>query len=158
MFVGGQAVTVLVVPMAPAAPPVNRPFSPPGRNWGKIGAWEDRGDKGKPFPARTYTMSIFYLMPPRPFLGDRVADFLQSLFPGLAWDSSARARLAELLGNVAGEHEGVYVIYRDDLPREEAPVQALVHGFGAEAGDEIVEVRPSGRPGELVTRRWRIER
>jgi hypothetical protein len=103
-------------------------------------------------------MSIFYLMPPRPFLGDRFADFLQTLFPGLAWDSSSRTNLADLLGDAASDRDGVYVIYRDDLPREEASVQALVDGFGAESGDEVVEVRPSGRPGEIITRRWRIER
>ncbi len=102
-------------------------------------------------------MSIFYLMPPRPFLGDRFADFLQTLFPGLAWDSSARTSLADMLGVAAGEREGVYVIYRDDLPREESPTRALVDGFGAESGDEVVEVRPGGRPGEVVTRRWRVE-
>jgi hypothetical protein len=103
-------------------------------------------------------MSIFYLVPPRPFLGDRFADFLQSLFPGLAWDSVSRVRLAEMLGEAASERDGVYVIYREDLPREEPPIQALVNGFGAEAGDEIVEVRPGGRPGEILTRRWRIEK
>jgi len=102
-------------------------------------------------------MSIFYLMPPRPFLGDRFADFLQTLFPGLAWDSAGRASLAETLGEAAAARTDVYVIYREDLPREEAPAQALVDGFGAEAGDEVVEVRPGGRPGEVVTRRWRIE-
>ena len=102
-------------------------------------------------------MSIFYLMPPRPFLDDRFADFLQTLFPGLAWDSAARAGLAETLGEAASARAGVYVIYRDDLPREEAPAQALVDGFGAEPGDEVVEVRPGGRPGEVVTRRWRVE-
>jgi hypothetical protein len=48
------------------------------------------------------------------------------------------------------------VIYREDLPREETAAQALVNGFGAEAGDEVVEVRPGGRPGEITTRRWRI--
>ena len=102
-------------------------------------------------------MSIFYLMPPRPFLGDRFADFLQTFFPGLSWDSSARTNLADLLGDAAGERQGVYVVYRDDLPRQETMAQALRDGFGAEPGDEVVEVRPGGRPGEVVTRRWRVE-
>jgi len=102
-------------------------------------------------------MSIFYLMPPRPFLGDRFADFLQTLFPGLVWDSSARRNLADLLGDTAGEREDVYVVYREDLPRNESPTQALIDGFGAEAGDEVVEVRPGARPGEIITRRWCIE-
>jgi hypothetical protein len=102
-------------------------------------------------------MSIFYLMPPRPFLGDRFADFLQTFFPGLDWDSASRASLAETLGEAASGRDGVYVIYRDDLPREESPAQALMDGFGAEPGDEVVEVRPGGRPGEVITRRWRVE-
>lgn len=100
-------------------------------------------------------MSVFYLLPPRPFLGDRFADFLQALFPGLAWDSSARLNLAELLGGTA-ERDGIFVIYREDLPREEAAAQALIDGFGAEVGDEVVEIRPGGRPGDITTRRWRI--
>jgi hypothetical protein len=103
-----------------------------------------------------YTMSIFYLMPPRPFLGDRFADFLQTLFPGLAWDSTSRTNLAELLGDAACGREDVFIIYREDLPGEESPAQALVDGFGAETGDEVVEVRPGGRPGEIITRRWRV--
>lgn len=101
-------------------------------------------------------MSIFYLMPPRPFVGDRIADFLQNYFPGLDWDSAARAGLTETLGEAAGARDGVYVIYRDDLPREEALDETLMAGFGAEPGDEVVEVRPGGRPGEVLTRRWRV--
>ena len=100
-------------------------------------------------------MSIFYLMPPRPFLGDRFASFLQTYFPGLDWDSGERRLLADVLGDTAGR-DGVYVVYRDDLSAEESTSQALVNGFGAEAGDEVVEVRPGGVAGELFTRRWRI--
>jgi hypothetical protein len=103
-----------------------------------------------------HTMSIFYLLPPRPFLGDRVADFLQTLFPGLAWDSSMRTNLVEMLDAAVAERDGVYVVYREDLPREESPAQALKDGFGAEAGDEIVEIRLGGRPGEVISRRWRL--
>ncbi len=101
-------------------------------------------------------MSIFYLMPPRPFLGDRFAAFLQTIFPGLDWDRAERTGLAEVLGAAAGRDD-VYVVYRDDLPGEESPMQALVNGFGAEVGDEVVEVRPNGRPGEMIARRWRVE-
>lgn len=101
-------------------------------------------------------MSVFYLLPPRPFLGDRFAAFLQTFFPGMDWDCSQRAALANVLGDAA-EARGAFVIYRDDLPGDEAPMQALRHGFGAEPGDEVVEVRPGVRPGEVVARRWRIE-
>jgi hypothetical protein len=44
------------------------------------------------------------------------------------------------------------------LPAEEKPVRALADGFGAEIGDEIVEVRTGPRPTEWTTRRWRIGR
>jgi len=102
-----------------------------------------------------HTMSIFYLLPPRPFVGDRFAVLLQTFFPGLDWDSRERTGLADVFGEVA-VRDGVYVVYRDDLLSEESTAQALVNGFGAEPGDEVVEVRPGGRPGEVMTRRWRV--
>jgi hypothetical protein len=100
-------------------------------------------------------MSIFYLLPPRPLLGDYFAAFLQTFFPGMDWDCLERLNLADLLGDTARTRTGVYVVYRDELPPGESPTAALVHGFGAEPGDEVIDVRP-GRPGEMTTRRWRV--
>jgi hypothetical protein len=111
---------------------------------------------GRTSIAGMHTMSIFYLMPPRPLLGDRFAAFLQTFFPGLDWDSSQRLDLADVLSEAAGRND-IYVVFRDDLPRDEPLGNALVHGFGAEAGDEVVEVRPGGRPGEMIARRWRVD-
>src|SRR4051812_485222 len=101
-------------------------------------------------------MSVFYLLPPRPLLGDRLADFLQAFFPGLDWDAERRLQLADVLGTAAQDHPDVYVVHREDLPSGEAVDRALAAGFGAEAGDEVVEVRPGARPGEMTTRRWRL--
>jgi hypothetical protein len=101
-------------------------------------------------------MSTFYLLPPRPLIGERFAGFLQNLLPGLDWDVAGRDRLADLLGAAARDHPEVYVVYRDDLPPGEPPARALADGFGAEAGDEVVEVRPGARPGEVTARRWRV--
>jgi hypothetical protein len=103
-------------------------------------------------------MSLFYLLPPRPLLGERFAGFLQTVFPGLDWDVAERSGLAELLGSAADGRRGVYVVYRDDLPEGETAARALADGYGAEEGDEVVEVRPGGRPGEWTTRRWRLGR
>jgi hypothetical protein len=100
-------------------------------------------------------MSIFYLIPPRPLVGDRFASFLQDVFPGLDWDSAERLDLAEVLGDAARGRAGVYVVYRDDLPLGESPARALLDGFGAGPGDEVVEVRLAS-PGELCTRRWQL--
>jgi hypothetical protein len=112
-------------------------------------------NRGNPFPGK-WTMAVFYLLPPRPFLGEQCAGFLQGFFPGLDWDAAARAQLADVFGAALAGRTDVYLVYREDLPPGEAPGRALVEAFGAEVGDEIVEVRPDARPGEVRSRRWRI--
>jgi hypothetical protein len=101
-------------------------------------------------------MSTFYLLPPRPVLGERLANFLHTILPGLDWDVGTRTNLAQAIEAAASVHDNVYVIYREDLPENEHPADALTGAFGAEIGDEVVEVRAGLRAGELVTRRWRI--
>jgi hypothetical protein len=103
-------------------------------------------------------MSTFYLLPPRPYLGERFASYLQGLFPGLRWDRAVWANLADGLAAAATCHPGVYVVYREELPVGEDVERALADGFGAEAGDEVIELRPAGRPGELTVRRWQVGR
>ncbi len=76
--------------------------------------------------------------------------------PGLDWDTTTRANLAEQVAAAATVHEDVFVVYRDDLPEGEPPARALADGFGAESGDEVVEVRPGPKPGELTARRWKV--
>ena len=100
-------------------------------------------------------MSTFYLLPPRPLLARRYAEFLKPLFPGLDWSRVSWADLADAVGALAGAQPDTYVVFREDLPDGEEPGRALVDGFGAEAGDEVVEVR-AGAPQE-VARRWVVE-
>jgi hypothetical protein len=102
-------------------------------------------------------MSTFYLLPPRPVLGERLAGFLQGILPGLDWDTPTRAHLAEAV-MAAAVHPDVFVVYREDLPPGESPARALADGFGAETGDEVIEVRPGPKPDELTVRRWRLTR
>ncbi len=97
-------------------------------------------------------MSTFYLLPPRPFLARRCAELLKPLFPGLDWTRLGCGELAEAIGTLAGAQPDVYVVFREDLPDGAEPERALVEGFGAEAGDEVVEVR-AGAPQEMA-RRW----
>jgi len=40
-------------------------------------------------------MSTFYLLPPRPLLGESFAGYLQTLFPGLTWDRADWSKLAD---------------------------------------------------------------
>jgi hypothetical protein len=101
-------------------------------------------------------VSTFYLLPPRPFVGECLAAYLQGLFPGLPWNDGHWMELADRITAAAAEQPDVYVVHREELPAGEPPALALVHGFGAEPGDEVVEVRPGPRPGELTSRRWRV--
>jgi hypothetical protein len=101
-------------------------------------------------------MSTFYLLPPRPVLGERLAGFLRAVLPGLDWDVQTRVNLTEAISAAAEVHDDVFVIYREELPEGETPSEALTTAFGAESGDEVVEVRPGPHPGELTTRRWRV--
>ncbi len=101
-------------------------------------------------------MSTFYLLPPRAAVGERFAAYLQGLFPGLRWDRSVWPNLAEGLAAAATCHSGVYVVYGDELPEGEDKERALTDGFGAEPGDEVIELCPVGRAGQLALRRWQV--
>jgi hypothetical protein len=96
-------------------------------------------------------MSTFYLLPPRPLLGQQFAAFLQGCFPGLNWDAAARPELAELLGTTAQQQADVYVIFREDLPDSADLTRTLIDDFGAAAGDEVVEVPAAG-----AAWRWQV--
>jgi len=50
----------------------------------------------------------------------------------------------------------VHVVYREELPDGEDAGRALADGFGAEPGDDVIELRVADRPGELAVRRWRV--
>jgi len=99
-------------------------------------------------------VSTFYLLPPRPLLGERFATYLSGLFPGLSWDASRWLELADALTAAAAERPDVYVIHREELPEGEDAERALRTDFGAEDGDEIIEVHAGARPGEVTAKRW----
>jgi hypothetical protein len=95
-------------------------------------------------------MSTFYVLPPRPLLGRHFAGFLQEYFPDLQWRADQHAALAEALAATASSQSDVVVVFREDLPQGEEMPGVLLSDFGAEAGDEIVQVGPT------ALQRWRI--
>ncbi len=96
-------------------------------------------------------MSTFYVLPPRPVFGDRLAAFLHAFLPGLDWDAAGRAGLADAAADFAGGETDAYLVFRDDLPDGERVARALADGYGAEDDDEVVEVRGGG-----AAQRWRV--
>jgi hypothetical protein len=98
-------------------------------------------------------VSTFYLLPPRPLLAERLVDFFRPLFPDLHWTGT---ELVDALDDAVTSHPGVYVVHREDLPPGEDPADALADGFGAEPGDEVIEVRPTGRLAGWSVNRWRL--
>ena len=101
-------------------------------------------------------MSTFFLLPPRPELGQRFAAFLNSWFPGLDWHGVGWTDLAETLAATAASHPDVFVVYREDLPEGEDTARALVDGFGAEEGDVVVEIVPGTGAVGTAARRWQL--
>jgi len=101
-------------------------------------------------------MSVFYVLPPRPLLAEQFAAYLRGFFPGLDWNPATRLNLTEALAAAGTCHPDVYVVFREELPDGESTRQGLIDGFGAEDGDEVIEVRAGGRPGDFTSRRWLI--
>ncbi|MFO0879582.1 MAG: hypothetical protein U0840_19735 [Gemmataceae bacterium] len=96
-------------------------------------------------------MATFYLLPGRSSVSDQLVDSMGQFLPGIDWPMTDRLRLGEILLEQLALRDGVYLVFRDELPRGAAPESALIDGYGAESGDEVVEVRPG-----LPARRWRI--
>jgi hypothetical protein len=96
-------------------------------------------------------MATFYLLPSRPAFGQRFGDFLAAVFPGLSWKRGAWPDLAEMLGGAAAGHPGVYVVFREDVADEHDPEESLASDFGAEPGDDVIEVHTN-----LAVRRWKM--
>lgn len=95
-------------------------------------------------------MSTFYLLPSRPELGEGFAGYLSGVFPGLTWSRTTWAPLAEALVEIAARQPDVFIVYRQELPEGDDTSTALGDGFGATAGDEVVEIQDGS------IQRWRI--
>jgi hypothetical protein len=100
-------------------------------------------------------VSIFYVLPPRPLIGDHLAAWFGAWLPGLDWDEDTRENLAEALRAAATCHPDVFVVFREELPEGVPTSEALVDSFGAGEGDEVIEVR-SFDVGDIRSRRWYV--
>ena len=85
-------------------------------------------------------MSTFYVLPPREVVEHRLAAMIEALLPGLPTGPHAWVSLVAAL--TAGRD--AYVVHREELPRVGDTASDLVAGYGAEAGDRVVEVSGGG--------------
>lgn len=87
-------------------------------------------------------MALFYVLPPRAQVGRHFQEFLASMFPGQSWAASDWPDLAEALAQAAEGQPSVYVVFADDVDEAIGVEASVIRDFGAEAGDEVLVVKP----------------
>jgi hypothetical protein len=90
-------------------------------------------------------MAAFYVFPPRPVVGEQIAEVVRSYLPGVRVTASDCVRFLEGIAHRSRS----FLIHREDLPEGQDVPSALRDGFGAGPEDRIVQVtslRLDGRP------------
>lgn len=85
-------------------------------------------------------MATFYLLPPRARLEDALGEIFSQFLPGLPVPVDVWDTVADRLATAGGWPADVFLVPRDDLPADEPVAEALTAAFGAEPGDQVVEV------------------
>ncbi len=98
-------------------------------------------------------MATFYVLPPRECLEQAAADFLARVLPGVPAPPTAWEDLLALLTQTL---RGTFFVHREDLPAGGELADDLVAGFGAEPGDEVVEVGLATAAAPARVRRWAV--
>ena len=101
-------------------------------------------------------MATFFVLPPRPFIQTALESFLESWFPGLNHAAAAWPEVGDVFDTALAGEASTYVIYRDELAEDGGVERGLRDRFGAEAGDQVIEVRGSPCNGEVRTRTWQL--
>ena len=95
-------------------------------------------------------MATFYLLPPRACLEQTLGEVFTKLLPGLPLPADAWDAIAGELASAALWPTDLFFIPRDELPEGDTGA-ALVDGYGAEAGDRVIEVSLARPP-----RMWKV--
>ena len=101
-------------------------------------------------------MATFYVLPPRPLFEDSLNQLIHSWMPGLPVPATVGTDLVDSLQSALAQRPGAFLVFREELPDGADSYAALRDGFGAELGDEVVELRLGARPGEMLAKTWRI--
>jgi hypothetical protein len=88
-------------------------------------------------------MADFYLLPPRPVVGEELARVVRAYLPGLRVTPADCVRFLENLVDQANGR--AFLVHAEDLPDGEDVVTALQDGFGAEPADRVIVVSAGPR-------------
>jgi hypothetical protein len=105
---------------------------------------EVRGDVG--FTDEGMVMADFYLLPPRPAVGEELAQIIRPYVPGVRVTAADCVRFLEAV--VEKARRPAFLVHREDLPDVDDLGVALRDGFGAGAGDRVIHVAAGSRAGE----------
>ncbi len=101
-------------------------------------------------------MAFFYLMPSRSTVGERFAVLLHEWFPGQAWDLQHPAELAERLAEGVQKRDDTFVVFQEDLADDLPIERVLQRDFGADVGDDVIDVRLGSHLLDTQSHHWRI--
>ena len=102
-------------------------------------------------------MAVFYVLPSRPLLGECLARMLRPYVPGVSVSGEACSDLVGSLVSGSPEGDASYVIHREDIPEGNDLSTSLRDGFGAEAGDQVVQVSIGARDAEPRVQIWNLK-
>jgi hypothetical protein len=95
-------------------------------------------------------MADYYLLPPRPVIGEEVARLLRPFLPGLPITAADGVRLLDRL--TAESRIQAFIVHREDLPEGADAVQSLQDGYGAGPSDRVVQIAVGPRTMESRAR------
>ncbi len=90
-------------------------------------------------------MADFYVLPPRPAVGEQIARAIRPFLPGLSVSPSACVHFLERLVEDSGR---AFLVHPEDLPDESDIVSALHDGFGANETDRVIQIGLTGRAAD----------
>jgi hypothetical protein len=98
-------------------------------------------------------VSTFYLLPPRESLEGLANEFASRLLPGLP----VAEQFWERLLNELVDGREIFILHREDLAGEGDLASELTEEFGAEPGDQIIEVGSISLQRPSSVRVWQIQ-
>ena len=83
-------------------------------------------------------MADFYLLPPRPIIGEEIARALRPFLPGFSITATDGVRFLDRL--TADSKCQAFIVHREDLPEGTDALQSLRDGYGASPNDRVVQI------------------